>query len=63
MEAPMREIRRDLMERLEEISNRRKQLVEEIEVQTEREAIIRSFLNEEERRWRASDSCFLSQSN
>ncbi len=51
----MRDIRRDLMDRLEEISNRRKQLVEELEILNEREAINRAFLSEEERRWRASE--------
>ena len=51
----MRDIRRDLMDRLEEISNRRKQLVEELEILDEREAINRAFLADEERTWRASE--------
>ncbi len=51
----MRDIRRDLMDRLEEISNRRKQLVEELEILNEREAINRAFLADEERTWRASE--------
>lgn len=58
----MRDIRRDLIDRLEEISNRRKQLVEELQILDEREAINRAFLAEEERRWRASESHVLSQS-
>lgn len=58
----MRDIRRDLMDRLEEISNRRKQLVEELEILNEREAINRAFLSEEERRWRASEPSLPSRS-
>lgn len=58
----MRDIRSDLMDRLEEITNRRKQLVEELQILDEREAINRTFLAEEERRWRASESGVLSQS-